>query len=867
MKKRLLLTFIVALSLSLVSCAGLFGNDDTAGDPPKNEKVEYTRVITADGELDLSLVLTGMRDVVGPMVTLGLDTETPAAKGEVVFGDTARAITAAAKAALERQMMLSSQSYDVGYIIYAEDGCVAVYWTEPEMADMAVQKFIDLCINDKRLVLSGGVIAEKYYSAREYESNKQWIALETVATPETVAALKRINAYFDGHKLISWMANLYDPDIGGFYYSRDARDYSIFLPDLESTQQILAMIYNLGAISIYDELPEVIRQKILEFVWSTQSPVDGYFYHPQWPQDKSKLNTDRYGRDIGWATTIIKNLNIDTDGDGVLENQYPLYCAPNGDKCALHNGTDDTCSFPVTTSAYASRIDGYVTNTLTSGVSSAVSRVSDSYVTPTASVSGRPDYSSATAFKAWLEAYNENIKENSGYAHNLAALRPEITAKGYAIIVYEHLYETQKELLAEQLAAGETPTGLWQRTINFDAVWGLLKYAGFYTNGAQGGPFYEDCIPYAARTCIEVILMDPDAESFQMNDLYNMWTGIANLISIVRAYNKNDAAVADIYTLVRERAPELIDATIARMDGFKQEDGSFSYNADGTTQPKVYGTVVCFGNKEGDVNAVALCCNMYNSIYRALNYTAVPIFTKADGQTFINILLESESIDKKEPTSGTIDYESQSYKTAVSWRLASSGAKVETCDDPDGAKNQVLAFTTAAGKGDYLYFTPTGTGTGCYIFETDIYVSSDCSDTALYQATIADLFMLEFTKLGNTVMVEADQDASKSAGEEFLCEFDVDTWVTIRVECYPANDDTGLTLPELKMWLDGELVAVSENYIGFGKSAPQDSDFTQVQIYTLMSATGTSYFDNTFISKEDKVFDEYDETVADSRNP
>jgi hypothetical protein len=318
---------------------------------------------------------------------------------------------------------------------------------------------------------------------------------------------------------------------------------------------------------------------------------------------------------------------------------------------------------------------------------------------------------------------------------------------------------------------------------------------------------------------------------------------------------------------VREHSPELIDATIARMDAFKHVDGSVSHNSDGTTQPKIYGTVVCFGNKEGDVNAVALCCNMYNSIYRALNYKAVPIFTKVDGQTFINTLLDCESIDKKTPTSGTIDYETQAYKSAVSWRLSSAGAKIETCDDPDGSTNQVLSFTTAAGVGDFLYFNPSGFGTQCYVFETDLYVSSDSSNNALYQITIAELFMLEFTKNGNTVMIEADQDAGKSAGEEFLGEFDVDTWVTIRVECYPANDETELSTPELKLWLDGELVAVSENYIGYGKTEPADVGFTQVQVYTLMSASGTSYFNDTFISKEDKVFDENDDSITDSRNP
>ena len=861
MKRFLLSISLLIISLSLVSCAGLFG-DNTDGTTPDPVETKYMQVVYSDTELDLSMVLSGMRDIYGPMVALGLESEVAAGDGEVVFGDSTRAVTAAAKAELSRQLD-SSDKYDIGYIIYSDGKNVAVYWMEPEMANTAVQKFIDVCIEDKRLVLGEGEIAHEYYSQRDYDNNKYWIALESVAEPEVVASLKRLNSYYNGNKLISWMGNLYDPEIGGFYYSRDARDYSIFFPDLESTHFILGAILNNKAIDSYDELPESIRAKILEFVRGTQSKTDGYFYHPQWPQDKSKLNTDRYGRDISWATSVIRNLNLDTDGDGVLEDQYPYYCAPNGTKCALHNGTDDTCSFPIETSAVA--FDSAVTESLTSGVGAAVSRVSNSYVTPTASVSSHPDYSSATAFKAWLEAYNSGIKENSGKAHNLAALIGEITAKGYASIVYEHIYNAQKELLEEQLDAGEEPTGLWQREADFTAVWGLLKYSGFYTNGSYGGPFYEECIPYAVKTCIKVILDVDGNEKFYMNDLYNMWTGISNLISIVRSRNNDAEAVAEIYELVRENAVDLIDATIARMDGFKQTDGSFSYNPDGTTQPKVYGTIVCFGNKEGDVNAAHLCCNMYISIFRCLNYTMVPIFTKEDGQTFIDILLESEPIDKKQPTAGTLDYEDQSYKTAVTSRLSSTGAAVEDCEDPTDSGNRVLKFTTGAGAGDYLYFNPSGIGTQCYLFETKMYVSSECSNSQLYQVHIGDLFMLEFTKNGNVVTIEADQDKYSGSGEDKIGSFETDTWTLIRVECYPVDEDAGVYTPMLKIWIDNELTDVSDNYVGKGKTEPSTSSFNEVQIYTLMSASGTSYFDDTFVSREEKAFDESDESISDSR--
>ena len=67
------------------------------------------------------------------------------------------------------------------------------------------------------------------------------------------------------------------------------------------------------------------------------------------------------------------------------------------------------------------------------------------------------------------------------------------------------------------------------------------------------------------------------------------------------------------------------------------------------------------------------------------------------------------------------------------------------------------------------------------------------------------------------------------------------------------------------MWIDELFVGVSDNYFGKGKSEPSYTTFSQVEFYALVSAEGSSYFDNTFISREEKEFDAFDATISDSR--
>ena len=116
-----------------------------------------------------------------------------------------------------------------------------------------------------------------------------------------------------------WFARLWDAERGAFYYSNSARDYEGFLPDIESTVQGLNIVSNYGMVdkhgSLYDALPESVREKLVSFVRGMADP-DGYFYHKQWGKN---INLSRRGRDLSWSTTLLKNMRADSPYPTALE--------------------------------------------------------------------------------------------------------------------------------------------------------------------------------------------------------------------------------------------------------------------------------------------------------------------------------------------------------------------------------------------------------------------------------------------------------------------------------------------------------------------------------------------------------------------
>ena len=458
----------------------------------------------------------------------------------------------------------------------------------------------------------------------------EWEEMKATHGEEFTAAIRKLYDFYDGPSIVKWLGSLYDPEIGGFYYSNSARDYEGFLPDVESSQQVFGILGNLGAVPNRDTMiPDDIKKKIVTFARELQSPKDGHFYHPQWPQDKSLLAVDRYGRDYGNATSIINRFTYDTDGDGIPNKLYPKYCVANGTKCALHDGTDQKCVFPIGAESVAE------------GIAEAKEKVEE---TQQKSAS-YPDYSSPEAFTAWLEAFNSGIGKNSGAAHQLAALAPEIASYGYADIFVKHIKDNQKKLFDEQVAAGEKPTGIWQRDYNYRAVWGVYKYMYIFNSKHYNAAIDLKYAPYMIESCLEVIKLPPNKD-YAYNDLMNQWSAITNVIANVRTHY-GEAEAEKLYGIVRRDPVALVENSIAKLKPFKTADGSFCVRVNGTSPANIYGVHIAVGDlPEGTVNSTHIIVCMYASICAALGCKMIKLCTTDDGEAFVRALQSAKSPEK-----------------------------------------------------------------------------------------------------------------------------------------------------------------------------------------------------------------------------
>lgn len=420
----------------------------------------------------------------------------------------------------------------------------------------------------------------------------KWKALESVTTPEELRALKELNAFFNGPAIADWIAGLWEPEIGGLYYANSARDCEGFLPDIESTVQGLRWLENNGALVDYgskysEALPTDIKAKLVAFAQSLECPDDGYFYHPQWGRG---IGVARKGRDLGWSTNLIKTLGAE-----------PLYPTANDRLAAAAAGKRDEQQ-------------------------------------------NLPEWlATREAYMSWLREINATMRENSGNAHAMNASCGQIISAGYLEDTLDFLDEMQEVIYNEQLAAGETPTGLWQKPTDYRAVWGLLKLMPFYGRGNRPVKHVLEI----ARTCVDVILLPADEGNYHMNDVFNQWSGLNSLIGIAGKYNPE--LVGEIHKIVRERLPEMIYNSIEKLRPFKQADGTFSY-CKGYSSPTTQGTPVSMGLPEGDVNATCLASSMYRCVFSDAGLEVVQLCDATDGERVLSAM-RSATVAPKKPRS------------------------------------------------------------------------------------------------------------------------------------------------------------------------------------------------------------------------
>ena len=362
MKRILCLIFVIALcSCMLFACSD--SNEDESNNAVQNEPVDYgSATVFAPGD-KVQIIAPGAESNdfafylnfhLRPMVRgesgsgdvyMGSQF-TPVNNREIVIGweDESRPATVSAYKHLNR---LERDSYfEMRYAIYASSGTIAIAYdvneyTNLQVLDLLEKDFIEkYIVNKEYIAFPEGLIASGVYNLIDEQEEldliqlgEEWNALEEAVGVEAADAFRLLYTMYDD-RMVEWAANLYDPGVGGFYTCTSGRDGAEFGPDAEGTVQILRFFASSGMLKNLSTewtefIPERMQQQMIYFGKSLQH-TNGYFYHPQWSKEDVDAHLSRRGRDLGWATSLLSELNSAPPykaangkaGDGVTADEY-----------------------------------------------------------------------------------------------------------------------------------------------------------------------------------------------------------------------------------------------------------------------------------------------------------------------------------------------------------------------------------------------------------------------------------------------------------------------------------------------------------------------------------------------------------------
>lgn len=737
------------------------------------------------------------------------------------------------------------------WLIYAEGGSLAVAYSDTYSKMEAINYIIN---NYKAQTFApkGGVLAKNIFSISDKISDLR--AEEQAADMENIGKLlgadalnsfKKLYGLFD-EELYIWLANLWCPDNGGFYYSASARNNEGFLPDLESTGQALNTLVRSGLASAYEDewakmLPDSVKAKLLSFAKDMQAE-DGYFYHPQWG---TSVNRSRRGRDAGWARTIITNL-------GGKPN-YPYI--------------SDT----------SVELSSLITRRLNSGSSvQAVSRV-------VAVAATDEIYATKESFIAYLDSLKFN--ENSYSAGNA------INSTVSAIKKYGH-WETLRQYLTEH----QNPNnGLWEDEVSYQSVNGLMKLCTCFGSSFPNAE-------KALDSAIEILLTPLDDELTGITFVYNPWVAIANLLHAV----SSEKAV-ELREMLYSNASAIFTQVATKLAAFAKEDGGFSYLRDYSSPFSQEALVAVSGSVESDVNATSIAISTvvlymeevfdirfpmiyskYESIYFLETLTSMGTIIKDTSLseppeviTFDDYLEEDAIIDGNvviSPIHGVTNTvgDTEAGDSGYKWFESSVVPNPSKGADPSDLvlyvadkvyKNEdgetEYASTQSSTTFDILNMGASG---NCYIFEADILFDGTNDEGMPVMQIIynrkgsslnsAWVNIYQYERFGKKYLRIEENFAGVDGikDKEVVAGLPVDSWFKLRIEMYKDySGEGGSLMTKMKFFVNGKYAGYSDSG-HYASGAYKDFLVNAVKLTYYRQAASAFYLNNVYVAKSSQVF-------------
>lgn len=782
---------------------------------------------------------------------------------EIVFGDVGREISDEAYSRLDRRadlLALRSQKQSA-YLIYAHNGSLAIAYSDIYARAIAVDYIVEN-LKVEHFTFEGVVAYDLVSTAdivdgyRKEAIAKEVSALRVSLSDETVDAIERFYALY-GSELYIWLANLYDPDIGGFYYSGSARNTEGFLPDLESTGQALSLMDNSGLSDLYgggweDMLPESVTKKLGEFVVGLQHD-DGYFYHPQWG---TSVGSSRRGRDAGWAVDVLKALNITPNYDtasGSLKGKNPI---------------KQTSKMDLTVRLGSSSV------------------VAVSTVVPTAA----GELASEEAFKTYLD--NANISKNSySTFNNLNSRVSEIKKAGLWDFLLKYLRDHQFE------------NGLWEPEVTYQSVNGLMKVSTFFNSTI---PFPR---PEAAiESAMSIIELDPSDEIEGIVYVYNPWVAVYNILPYCEDGLKEE---------YRQKLanPTLIGKTFEKLAVFKRTDGGFSYKPTTSSHMSQGEHVAVEGTEESDVNATGISISILNHMLKCFKVTPPSLYYEYDTVYFLDnitglgtlvkdpfVVEEPEVItfENYDPEAGgefggVVKYPADNVQNNIGTEDIDENGNYRwftssVVENPDPDKYDKVLYaadkvndTNGNGKAEdnmaeremattgsntEFYITNYPINGNCYVFETDLYFAGADKYTNLVAQIMfvkrassdssATLNVYKYSRDGKDYLRIAENFAGADGIKdgEVVSAIPTGEWFKLRIELYKEYDVATSALQiKMKFFVNGEYAGSSDSgYYSTKENAYIERTISAVKFAYYRWGSSAFYLDNVYVAKMNKPY-------------
>ena len=138
------------------------------------------------------------------------------------------------------------------------------------------------------IILNGRLMVPVRFAAENLGVNVSWdetTQTVTLEKPDTKAgvinALREFDNLFDGDTISNWVYDLYDPEEGGFCFSKSAVGNLKYGPTIEGTYDTISIMNFMGLRGPVKDLPEPILSRLMNFLNERQDEASGYFYDKQ----------------------------------------------------------------------------------------------------------------------------------------------------------------------------------------------------------------------------------------------------------------------------------------------------------------------------------------------------------------------------------------------------------------------------------------------------------------------------------------------------------------------------------------------------------------------------------------------------------